>query len=145
MYLLDTNVISELRKAGSGRADLNVIKWAEDKPTSSLFISSITILEIEMGVLQIERKDPKQAAIYRTWLNSNVLKAFTDRVLPFDTSAALKCAQLHVPNPKSERDAMIASTSIVHGLTLVTRNEKDFNHIEIDLINPWVSTLIPKT
>ena len=80
MYLLDTNVISELRKAGSNRANTNVIKWAKDKPTTSLFISAITVLEIEMGVLQIERKDPKQAAIYRTWLNSHVLKAFSDRV-----------------------------------------------------------------
>ncbi len=139
MYLLDTNVISELRKAGSGRADLSVVKWAKGKPTSRLFISAITILEIEMGVLQIERKDPKQAAIYKTWLNSHVLKAFSDRILPFDTSVALKCAQLHVPDPKSERDAMIAATSIVHGLTLVTRNVKDFKHIGIELINPWIS------
>lgn len=138
MYLLDTNVVSELRKSGSGRADPNVIKWAKDKPTSSLFISSITILEIEMGVLKIERKDPKQAAIYRTWLKSHVLIAFSQRILSFDTSVALKCAQLHAPNPKSERDAMIASTSIVHGLTLVTRNVKDFKHINIELINPWV-------
>ena len=105
MYLLDTNVISELRKAGSVRANVNVVNWAKDKPTSSLFISSITILEIKMGILQIERKDPKQANIYKTWLNSHVLKAFSERVLPFDTSTALKCAQLHVPNPKSERDA----------------------------------------
>ena len=116
MYLLDTNVLSELRKAGSGRAEPNVISWAKDKSTTSLFISAITILEIEMGILQIERKDPRQAAIYKTWLNSHVLKAFSDRVLSFDTSSALKCAQLYVPNPKSERDAMIASTSIVHGL-----------------------------
>jgi predicted nucleic acid-binding protein len=137
MYLLDTNVISELRKAGSNKADANVIQWAKDKPTTSLFISAITVLEIEMGVLQIERKDPKQAAIYRTWLNSHVLKAFSDRVLPFDTSVALKCAQLNVPNPKSERDAMIAATSIIHGLTLVTRNEKDFKHMGIEVVNPW--------
>jgi predicted nucleic acid-binding protein len=137
MYLLDTNVISELRKAGSNKADANVIQWAKDKPTTSLFISAITVLEIEMGVLQIERKDPKQAAIYRTWLNSHVLKAFSDRVLPFDTSVALKCAQLNVPNPKSERDAMIVATSIIHGLTLVTRNEKDFKHMGIEVVNPW--------
>lgn len=138
MYLLDTNVISEIRKAGSNKADIKVIEWAKDKPTSSLFISSITILEIEMGILQLERKDPKQAAVYRTWLNSHVLKAFSDRILSFDTSIALKCAQLHVPNPKSERDAMIASTAIVHGLSLVSRNVKDFKHIKIELINPWL-------
>ena len=67
-----------------------------------------------------------------------MLKAFSDRVLPFDTSVALKCAQLHVPTPKSERDAMIASTSVIHGLTLVTRNEKDFTHMQIEVVNPWV-------
>jgi predicted nucleic acid-binding protein len=140
VYLLDTNVISELRKARSNKANLKVIEWAKNKPTSSLFISSITILEIEMGILQIERKNPQQAAIYRTWLNSQVLKAFSDRVLSFDTIIALKCAQLHVTNPKSERDAMIASTAIVHGFTLVSRNVKDFKHINIQLINPWLST-----
>lgn len=138
MYLLDTNVISELRKAGSGRADSNVVTWAKAQSTTSLFISAMTILEIEMGILQIARKDAKQADIYRTWLHSHVLTAFEDRILPFDTSIALKCAKLHVPDPKSERDAMIAATSIVHGLTLVTRNEKNFKHISIELINPWL-------
>ena len=139
MYLLDTNVLSELRKAGSNRADTNVIQWAKSKPTSSLFISSISILEIEMGILRLDRKDPKQAAVYRAWLNDHVLKAFSDRVLPFNTSIALKCAQLHVPDPKSERDAMIAATSMVHGFTLVSRNEKDFQHINVEIINPWLT------
>lgn len=139
MYLLDTNVLSELRKAGSNKANANVIEWAKDKATSNLFISSISVLEIEMGILQLKRKDPKQAAIYSTWLNDHVLKAFSDRVLPFDTSIALKCAQLHVPNPKSERDAMIAATCIVHGFALVSRNEKDFQHINVELINPWLT------
>jgi len=138
MYLLDTNVISELRKAGTSRANEQVINWAKQIPTSHLYISAITILEIEMGILQLERKDPKQAVIYRTWLNEHVLKAFSDRVLSFDTSVALACTQLHVPNPKSERDAMIAATAIIYGLTLVTRNVKDFKHIELDLINPWL-------
>lgn len=138
MYLLDTNVVSELRKAGSNKADDNVVKWAQSVSTNSLFISSISILEIEMGILQLERKDPKQALIYKTWLNDHVLIAFSNRILPFDTSSALKCAQLHVPDPKSERDAMIAAISIVHGLTLVSRNENDFKHINIELINPWL-------
>ncbi len=137
MYLLDTNVISELRKASSGKADANVINWARDKATSSLFISSVTIMEIEMGILQLERKDLQQASIYRTWLNDHVLKAFSDRILSFDTSAALKCAQLHIPDPKSERDAMIAATAMVHNFRLVTRNLKDFKHIDVKLVNPW--------
>lgn len=135
MYLLDTNVISELRKAG--RADGNVVEWAKSIPAHELFISSITILEVEMGILQIERKDPDQASVYRRWLNEHVLTAFSGRILSFDSAAALKCAQLHVPNPKSERDAMIAAISIVHGYTLVTRNEKDFKHIEMNILNPW--------
>ncbi|MFC3122389.1 type II toxin-antitoxin system VapC family toxin [Agaribacter flavus] len=137
MYLLDTNVISELRKAGTNRANKNVIKWAQSISTSNMFISSISILEIELGVLQLERKDIKQASVYKMWLNDQVLKAFSERILSFNTSIALKCAQLHVPDPKSERDAMIAATSIVHGFTLVSRNERDFQHIDVQLINPW--------
>lgn len=139
MYLLDTNVISELRKAGSNKVNNNVVKWAQSVSTSSLFISSISILEIEMGILQLERKDPKQASVYKTWLKDHVLKAFSDRILSFDTRSALKCAQLHVPDPKSERDAMIAAISIVHGFTLVSRSESDFQHINVELINPWLS------
>lgn len=138
MYLLDTNVISELRKVGAGRADKNVVKWADGQSLNTLFISSITVLEIEMGILQKERKDVKQAAILKTWMNSHVLPTFSDRILPFDTSVALQCAVLHVPNPKSERDAMIAATALTHGMILVTRNVKDFQHINIELINPWL-------
>ena len=138
MFLLDTNVVSELRKASSNKADLNVLQWAKKQSVGSLFISSVTILEIEMGILQKERKDPQQAAILRTWLNTHVLKAFSDRVLPFDTSIAIECAKLHVPNPKSERDTMIGATSKVHGMTLVTRNTKDFKHMKLELINPWL-------
>ncbi len=138
MYLLDTNVISELRKAGSNKANKNVVNWAKLKSTNDLFISSITIFEIEMGILQLERRDPKQASIYKDWLKHSVMQAFKGRILPFDTSVALKCAQLHVPDPKSERDAMIAASALVHGLTMVTRNEKDFKHINVKLINPWL-------
>lgn len=138
MYLLDTNVISELRKAGSGRADKNVVKWADSQSINTLFISSITVLEIEMGILLKERKDIQQAAVLKTWMNSHVLPAFSDKILPFDTSVALQCAALHVPNPKSERDAMIAATALTHGMILVTRNVKDFQHIDLELINPWL-------
>jgi len=138
MFLLDTNVISELRKTSNNKADPNVIEWAKKQSVGSLFISSISILEIEMGILQKERKDPEQAAILRTWLNTHVLQAFSDRILPFDTSVAIQCAKLHVPDPKSERDAMIGATSKVHGMTLVTRNIKDFKHMKLHTINPWL-------
>lgn len=140
MFLLDTNVISELRKANSGKADINVVNWANKQSANCLYISSISILEIEMGILQKELKDTKQASILKIWMSTHVLPSFTERILPFDTSVALRCAKLHVPDPKSERDAMIAATALVHGMTLVTRNEKDFRHIKMGLINPWLKT-----
>lgn len=140
MFLLDTNVIFELRKASTNKAEKNVVEWATQQSVGSMFISAISILEIEMGILQKERKDPAQAAILRTWLNSHVLKAFSDRILPLDTSVAIQCAKLHVPNPKSERDAMIGATAKVHGMTLITRNIKDFRHMDLNIFNPWITS-----
>ena len=139
MFLLDTNVVSELRKAGSQSADSNVIRWAIKQPVSSLFISAITVLEIQLGILQKQRKNPKQAAVLTTWLESHVLITFADRILPVDASVALQCAALHVPDPKSERDALIAATALIHGLTLVTRNIRDFEQTNLNLINPWTA------
>ncbi len=137
MYLLDTNVISELRKANSGKADQHVITWANSIPTASLFLSVITVLELETGILLVERKDPAQGAVLRSWLNTHVLPAFSDRILPVDTAVAQCCAKLHVPNPHSDRDALIAATALIHGLTMVTRNTNDFAATGVELINPW--------
>ena len=111
--------------------------WAKTLSTSSLFLSVITILEIEAGVLQKERKDPSQGAILRSWLDSHVLPAFSDRILYIDVALALRCAKLHVPDPRSERDALIAATALVHGLIVVTRNLKDFKDTGAELLNPW--------
>nr|WP_260680387.1 type II toxin-antitoxin system VapC family toxin [Thalassotalea sp. PS06] len=130
-------MISELRKASANKADVNLVNWATKQSVGTLFVSAVSILEIEMGVLLKERKDPAQGTMLRTWLNSHVLTAFSDRILPLDTSVALQCAKFHVPNPKSERDAMIGATAQVHGMTLVTRNTKDFQHMGIELLNPW--------
>ena len=113
MYLLDTNVVSELRKAQSGKADANVVAWAASVPAGGLFISAITVLELEMGVLQLERRDASQGAVLRSWMTSHVLPAFSGRVLPVDVAVALQCAQLHVPNRCAERDALIAATALV--------------------------------
>ena len=137
MYLLDTNVISELRKAETGKANKNVVAWANNIDTSELFISAITILEIEKGVLQVERKDPTQGKILRLWLDNQVIPAFASRTLDVDTQVAIQCAMLHVPNPKSERDSLIAATGLVHKMTVVTRNIKDFEHTGVLLLNPW--------
>lgn len=139
MYLLDTNVISELRKAGDGRADSNVIAWVSGEDAAGFYVSSITIMELEIGVLGIERKDAAQGAVLRTWLESHVLPEFSERTLPIDTSVARRCARLHVPDPRAERDALIAATALVHGMMVVTRNEADFSATGVPLVNPWRS------
>lgn len=138
MYLLDTNVISEFRKGT--KANINVTAWARTISTSTLFVSVITILEIEMGVLQKERQDPSQGAILRTWVNSHVLPAFSERILNIDVAVAQRCAKLHIPDHKAERDALIAATALVHGMTVVTRNIKDFEETGVEFLNPWEAT-----
>jgi len=137
MYVLDTNVVSELRKARSGNADPNVTTWAAGVPPASLYVSAITILELEIGVLLVERRDGPQGAVLRKWIDDRVLPAFAGRVLPVDTAVAQQCAKLHVPDPRSDRDALIAATALVHGMTVVTRNTPDFEPIGVPLLDPW--------
>jgi toxin FitB len=137
MYILDTNVISELRKARSGHADRNVIAWASNVSPGSLFLSVITILELETGVLLIERRDPVQGSLLRGWLENQVLTAFHDRILPVDLAVAQSCARLHVPDRQAERDALIAATALVHRMTVVTRNILDFAASGVATLNPW--------
>jgi toxin FitB len=138
MYLLDTNVVSELRKAKSGKADAKVVAWATVVPAAQLFISVITVLELESGVLLIERRDPAQGAMLRAWLNVHVLPTFSGRIIAMDTAVAQRCARLHVPDSHSDRDAIIAATALVHGMTIVTRNTEDFIRTSVELINPWL-------
>ena len=116
MYILDTNVISELRKAR--KTHQNVRKWAERLPSASLFISVISVLELEIGILLIDRRDKDQGAILRTWMDRHVLPTFSGRILSIDTDVPQRCAMLHVPNPRSDRDALIAATALVHALTV---------------------------
>ena len=135
MFLLDTNVISELRRPD--KANRNVVAWATALPAASFFISAITILEIELGALIIARKDTAQGAFLRAWIDHQILVRFEGRVLPIDTVVAQRCARLHVPDPRAERDALIAATALVHGLTVATRNVPDFEPTGVALVNPW--------
>src|ERR1700761_8675572 len=135
MFVLDTNVVSHLRRPD--KADPNVVAWAANVPVASIFISSITLLELELGTLQKERKDPKRGAILRAWMDNQILTRFVGRVLAVDTAVALRCARLHVPDPCSERDALIAAAALVHGMTVVTRNVEDFQPTGVEILNPW--------
>jgi toxin FitB len=137
MYLLDTNVISEIRKARAGKADRHVAHWASSLPVADLFVSVIAIHEIEIGVLLAERRDPPQGRLLRAWLDVHVLRAFADRILPVDTIVARRSAHLHVPRTRPVRDALIAATALVHGMTVVTRNVSDFVPTGVEVLNPW--------
>ncbi|MCK9816798.1 type II toxin-antitoxin system VapC family toxin [Pseudomonas sp. MAFF 302046] len=134
MFLLDTNVISELRKPN---ANHGVKVWAHGITPNRLFLSAITLLELETGILRVERRDPDQGALLRSWLERRVLLAFTGRILPIDNEVALRCAQLHIADRSNECGALIAATALVHGLTVVTRNVADFEHCGVRLLNPW--------
>ena len=137
MYLLDTNVVSEFRKLGSNQINPNVSKWAQKIDPELMFLSAISILELEIGVLQVERRDKKQGLVLRKWLSKHVLPAFSQRILPVDVRVAQRCASLHVPDPKSDRDALIAATAIEHRMTIVTRNIIDFKKSGAKIFDPW--------
>ena len=135
MFILDTNVISELRH-GKPNQSPEVRRWAAEQSTGRLFLSAITILELEQGILTLERRTPPQGSALRLWL-TGVRAAFAGHVLPFTDHAATICASLHVPNPRSERDAMIAATARVLRLIVATRNVRDFEPFKVEVFNPF--------
>lgn len=137
MLLLDTHVVSELRKVRVGKADPNVAKWAEALDTASLFVSASTMHELEIGVLLAERRDPPQDAVLRLWLETLALPAFAGRIIPVDAAVARRAAKFHVPDPHPIHGALIAATALVHGMTVVTRNLADFEAAGVSLLNPW--------
>ncbi len=135
MFLLDTNVVSELRRPD--KADARVLVWAAASPVADFFLSAISVLELELGVVMVERRDEAQGKILRAWLDGQILPQFEGRILPVDTTVALQCARLHVPDPQSHRDAMIAATALVHAMTVATRNVSDFAPTGVRTFNPW--------
>lgn len=138
MYILDTNVVSELRKIRLGKADEHVARWADNVNATDLYLSVITVQELEIGVLLAERRDPVQGSMFRSWLNNHVLPGFAGRILPVDMAVAICSAKLHVPDPRPVRDGLIAATALVHGMTIVTRNVDDFEPSGVTLLNPWM-------
>jgi predicted nucleic acid-binding protein len=138
MFVLDTNVVSELRKARAGKANPGVTEWARGVAAELMFLSVISVHELEHGVLLAERRDPTQGAVLREWLDTSVADAFGDRLLPVDEHVARRAAALHVPNPAPFRDALIAATAQVHDMTVVTRNVDDFTRFDrLAVVNPW--------
>jgi len=139
MFLLDTNVISELRKAGDGKADANVVAFLSSVDATTIYLSAVTLMEVEVGILRVERRDPAQGARLRAWMDRHILPEFGDRTLPVDAAVALRCAPLHVPDPRPQRDAFIAATALAHGMTVVTRNVSNFKATGVAIRNPWES------
>lgn len=138
MYLLDTNVVSELRKLPAGRANPGVVAWATSVPSAAMFLSVISAYELELGILLAERSDHAKGQVLRSWLNDTVLPAFEGRILPVDQAVAVQSATFHVPDPAPYRDAFIGATALIHGMTVVTRNALDFERFpNTEVLNPW--------
>ena len=137
MYLLDTNIIGELRKLENGKADPNVVKWFQSVDLQETYISVITLFETKLGILQIKHRDPQQAQRLEYWFENRLLPNFEHRILPLDVKSILSCAEMHVPNKKQLNDSYLAATAKTHRLKMVTRNVKDFENCGVEIINPF--------
>ena len=136
LYLLDTNVVSEARKKPH-RRDPRFDAWMRSVDAVDTYLSVITVGEVTAGVLSKERKDPAAGAVLRSWLRDELLPGWNGRILPVDQMVAQREAELQVPDPKPEADALIAATALVHGMALATRNIADFAETGVRIVNPW--------
>ena len=137
MYIVDTNVISELRKANSGRADPAVVGWANSVVPTDLFLSAVAIFELEMGILKIAGRNDDHYRRLSAWFSGHIMSTFANRILPIDENVALLFARIMTPRTRPYRDALIAATAQHHGYAVVTRNIRDFIELPMRAINPW--------
>ncbi|MEI4271713.1 PIN domain-containing protein [Klenkia sp. LSe6-5] len=119
--------------------DARVQAWARGQVAHNLFISAITVLGVEIGVERVARRDPDRGAVLRRWLEDGLLPAFGGRVLPVDVPVVRRAASMRVPDPRPERDALIAATAAVADFVVVTRNTADFAPLGVPLLDPWAA------
>jgi len=137
MYIFDTNVISELRKTKSGRANRAVVRWSQSVPADSIFLSAICVYEVKLGIVKLATRNPSEAQRLGDWLLLTIIPSFAGRILPLDENVAILLAGMMAPKTRPYRDAIIAATAQHHGYTVVTRNLRDFEELPVRVINPW--------
>ena len=134
-FLLDTNVVSELRRGA--KCDARVAAWQAAHSPSVCHLSVISLMEIRLGIELVRRRDPKHGEILQSWYDTKVRSAFSKRTLPVTPEIAEKCAELHAERTRPFRDSLILATALSHNLTVVTRNTKDFSDSAARILNPW--------
>jgi toxin FitB len=134
-YLLDTNVVSEMRRRGAMHP--KTAAWLGSIAPAQLYISSITIFEIERGVEKVALRDAKRGTELSTWLRRQVLPAFDGRVLTLDAEAALHAARLHAGRARLDADRLVAAIALAHAKVIVTRNVKDFAGLGVMVVDPF--------
>jgi predicted nucleic acid-binding protein len=135
MFLLDTNVVSDLRRPK--RITPAAERWFGAVDADELYISTVTVFEIQHGIVELRRRDPQRAAHLQGWLDTAVLAAFAGRIIALDTIAAQRCAELHAGRARWDADRMIAAIALSRGMTLVTRNVGDFASMGVNVFDPF--------
>jgi len=133
-FLLDTNVLSELRKGE--RCNPNVARWFAELPDEAVLLSVLSVGEIRRGIENVRRRDPPAAAALQSWL-SELVKLHTDRILPIDLEVAQHWGYMGVPDPVPVLDGLIGATAKAHGLTVATRNTEDIARTGVAVFNPF--------